>query len=154
MVMLRERAFTAKDFARYHPAGSLGMSLLLRVDDIMRSGQRFAHANADVSVQQALLLITEARCGCIALTDADGRLCGVFSDGDFRRASLRHPDVLQRPVNAFMSTSPKTVRSGLLAVEALKVFERSSVNDLVVVDAANRPVGLIDGQDMPRLRVL
>ena len=155
MVYLELRGFTRDDFAQYHPAGSLGKALLLRVEEIMRTGGRFATAPDSVSVQEALLAITRARCGSIALCDAEsGRLTGVFSDGDFRRAALEGEQILRQPVRRYMTASPKTVRKGALAVEALHIFEEAAVDDLVVLDEQDRPVGLIDGQDMPRLKLV
>ncbi len=155
MVYLEMRGFSREDFARYHPAGSLGKVLLLKVDEIMRTGDRFAKAADTINVQQALLAITNARCGTIALYDpVSGELTGVFSDGDFRRASLENSDILNRKVSAFMTRSPKTIRSGSLAVDALKIFESSSINDLLVIDEQNHPVGIIDGQDMPKLKIV
>jgi arabinose-5-phosphate isomerase len=155
MVYLEMRGFSKEDFARYHPAGSLGKALLLTVDEIMRTGERFATRKDFVNVQEALLAITQARCGSIALCDeASGRLTGVFSDGDFRRAALKTPDILNQPVCNFMTRAPKTVPAGSLAVAALRIFEAYSIDDLVVVDPEGRPIGLIDGQDMPRLRII
>lgn len=155
MVYLEMRAFSKEDFARYHPAGSLGKALLLKVDEIMRTDDRFATAEDTVSVQEALLSITRARCGSIALFDRESKaLTGVFSDGDFRRAALETPDILTQPVATFMTRQPKTVSSGSLAVAALRIFEATSVDDLIVVDADGRPIGLIDGQDMPKLRIV
>lgn len=154
MVYLERRGLTREDFARYHPAGSLGQALLLKVSEIMRTGERFACQPESVTVQDALLAITRAKCGIIALTDNEGRLAGVFSDGDFRRAIVKDPAALSRPVKSLMTPRPITIRADVLAVEALKVFEKQTINDLIVVDAENRPVGLIDGQDLPRLRVV
>lgn len=155
MVYLEIRGFSKEDFARYHPAGSLGKVLLLKVDEIMRREEKFASAPDTVNVQEALLAITEARCGTIALYDPGTRqLTGVFSDGDFRRASLRTPDLLTRPVADFMTRHPKVIASGSLAVDALHIFESSSINDLIVVDAENHPIGIVDGQDMPKLKIV
>jgi arabinose-5-phosphate isomerase len=155
MVYLEMREFSKEDFARYHPAGSLGKVLLLKVDEIMRSGDRFAKAADSISVQDALLAITSARCGTIALYDDQTKgLTGVFSDGDFRRASLKTPDILTRPVSEFMTPEPKTIKAGSLAIDALKIFEKYSFNDLLVVDEQNHPIGVIDGQDMPKLRIV
>jgi len=155
MVFLETRDFTKEDFARYHPAGSLGKSLLLTVDEIMRDGHRFAMRADSVSVQEALLAITEARCGTIALCDAaSGQLTGVFSDGDFRRAALASQDIFNKCVSQFMTRHPKTVRSGSLAAAALRIFETYSIDDLVVIDSESRPIGLIDGQDMPKLKIV
>jgi arabinose-5-phosphate isomerase len=155
MVYLEVRGFSRHDFARYHPAGSLGKALLLKVDEIMRTGKRFASAPETVTVKEALLAITTARCGSIALSDpVSGLLKGVFSDGDFRRASLSRDDILECPVGDFMTRSPKTISSGSLAVDALRIFEETTIDDLVVIDEQSRPIGLIDGQDMPRLRIV
>ena len=155
MTYIEVRQFDREDFARYHPAGSLGRILLLSVRDIMRSGERFAVRPQTVSVQEAILAITEAKCGSIALTDpASGKLVGVFSDGDFRRAALREPLVLGKPVEAFMSVQPKTVQAEAMAVEALRIFEKHKISSLIAVDANGAPVGLIDAQDMPKLRLV
>jgi arabinose-5-phosphate isomerase len=155
MVFLEARGFSKEDFAIFHPAGTLGRSLLLRISEIMRTGERFACAPATVSVQDALLAITRARCGSIALTDPDsGALVGVFSDGDFRRAALKNPDILAQPVAGFMTRNPKSVAADALAVDALRIFEQYAVDDLVAIDADGRPLGIVDGQDMPKLRVV
>ncbi len=155
MVYLEMRGFSKEDFARYHPAGSLGKVLLLKVDEIMRTGQKFAKAADNINVQEALLAITDARCGTIALYDGhSGSLTGVFSDGDFRRASLETADILTRPVAEFMTRNPKTIQAGSLAVDALQIFEAASINDLLVVDKENHPIGIIDGQDMPKLKIV
>ncbi|MGA1204454.1 MAG: KpsF/GutQ family sugar-phosphate isomerase [Opitutales bacterium] len=155
MVYLEMRGFSREDFARYHPAGSLGKVLLLKVEEIMRSGDKFAKAPDTINVKEALLAITNARCGTIALYDESTQaLTGVFSDGDFRRGSLKTPDILSRPVSEFMTRNPKTIASGALAVDALKIFGASSINDLLVVDADNHPIGVIDGQDMPKLKIV
>lgn len=154
MVCMELRNFGRDDFARYHPAGSLGKVLLLIIQDIMRTGDRFACLPATATVRDALIAMTHSKCGTIALTTPEGHLAGVFSDGDFRRASLKDEFILQRPVADMMTRNPRTVQASALAVEALKIFERSSVNDLVALDEQNRPVGLVDGQDLPKLRIL
>jgi len=154
MVFLEMRGFSRDDFARFHPAGSLGQSLLLEVNEFMRTGSRFACELASISVQQALLAITRARCGSIALTSEDGKLAGVFSDGDFRRAALENPSVLQAPVADYMTREPRTIAADALAVEALRMFEELAVDDLVALNAEGRPVGLVDSQDMPKIRLV
>lgn len=155
MVYMNHRGFTKEDFAKFHPAGSLGKVLLLRVSEIMRTGDRFACLPETVTVQEAILAITEAKCGTIALTVRDGdRLSGVFTDGDFRRAALRDPMVLRKPVCDYMTRNPTTITASALAVEALRIFEKRSINDLIAVDDAGRPLGLLDGQDIPRLKLV
>ena len=155
MVFLEMRGFSKEDFAKYHPSGSLGKSLLLKVGEIMRRDERMAVLDCNCSIRDAILAITRARCGLIALVDPEtGALEGVFSDGDFRRASLNEADVLTIPVQKYMTRNPKTVSVNALAAEALKIFQLHHINDLVVVDESNHPVGLIDGQDLPSLRLV
>jgi arabinose-5-phosphate isomerase len=155
MVLLERRGFTREDFARLHPAGNLGTALLLKIKDIMRTGDRLPVMPDTGSVQDAILGMTKAKAGCIALVDkASGRLTGIFTDGDFRRHVLSSPDFLSRPVRAFMTTTTKTVPVESLAVEALRTFDRHKIDDLIVVDDAGRPVGLVDVQDLPKMKLL
>lgn len=155
MVYLEKRGFTRDDFARFHPAGALGMSLLLRIGDIMRSGDRFPRLPETRTVKEGILAMTRARGGCLALVDeADGKLTGVFTDGDFRRSALSGPDFLDRPISAFMGRNPKTVPVDALAVEALKLFETHKIDDLIAVDGDKVPVGIVDNQDLPRLKIV
>ena len=152
MVLLEARGLTREDFARFHPAGNLGMVLLLKVDDIMRSGERLPVLPETASTQEAILAMTRAKAGSLAVVSADRRLAGIFTDGDFRRSALTGPDFLQKPVSSFMTRSPKTIGSGALAIEALKLFEKYKIDDLLVVDAGRCPIGLVDNQDLPKLK--
>ena len=155
MVLLEARGLTRDDFAKYHPAGNLGRVLLLRVRDIMRSGNRLPVAEDTVSVQDAILAMTKAKSGSIALIGGrKGRLSGILTDGDFRRSALSGPGFLGMPVSKFMTRSPKVIRDDALGVDALRLFELHKIDDLIVVDAAGRPVGLIDGQDMPKFKIV
>ncbi len=155
MVFLEIRGFSREDFAKLHPAGSLGKTLLLRVNDIMRSGSRLAVASMNVTVKDALFAITQAQCGCIALTDEAGRLAGIFTDGDFRRLMVRgNGDILHSPITQFMTRTPKTILSGTMAVDVLKRFEEWKINSLMVVDLDDRPVGVVDSQDLPKLKIV
>lgn len=155
MVYLKVRDFQEEDFAKYHPAGSLGKRLLLRVEDIMRKKVHFACLPETCTVREALLAITKAKCGIIALTHPQtGKLSGVFSDGDFRRYSLQSEDFIKHPIIHYMKRNPQTISTGVLAVDALNTFEQTQVNDLIVVDEENKPVGIIDGQDLPKLHIV
>ncbi len=155
MVLLEQRGFTKEDFARLHPAGNLGRILLLRVADVMRAGERFPVLPHDRSTQEAILAMTRAKAGCLALTDPEtGRLSGVFTDGDFRRSALSGPGFLEKPVAGFMTRNPVIVREDALAVDALKIFEASKIDDLLVIDSEGRPRGLVDGQDLPRFHLV
>ncbi|MBA3849703.1 MAG: KpsF/GutQ family sugar-phosphate isomerase [Opitutus sp.] len=156
MVLLESRGVTREDFARYHPAGTLGMTLLLRVKDIMRTGEGCPLLpEAKTTVQEAILAMTGAKAGAVALTTPDGRLAGIFTDGDFRRTALSGgTDFLNRPVSQFMTRGGKTIGADVLAVEALKLFQQFKISDLFALDAEARPVGYIDVQDLPKLKIL
>lgn len=154
MVLLESRGFTRDDFARLHPAGNLGTVLLLKVCDIMRNGERFPVLPDSSLVRDALLSMTAAKSGSIALTSPDGKLAGIMTDGDLRRNLLSTPDFLLQPVSKFMTRSPKVVPVESLAVEALRMFDRYKIDDLIAVDADNRPVGLVDVQDLPKMKLL
>jgi len=155
MVLLESRGLTRDDFAKFHPSGTLGLQLLLRVKDIMRTGERAPVAPHTVTTQEAILALTKAKAGSIALVDPKtGKLTGILTDGDFRRSALTGPDFLKKRVSTFMTRSPKTITGDVLVVEALKLFERHKIDDLIVVNARGKPVGLIDGQDLPKLKIV
>ena len=156
MVLLESRGLTREDFAKYHPAGTLGMTLLLRVKDIMRTGEACpVLQEAKTTVQAAIFAMTKAKSGAVALVDGKGRLTGIFTDGDFRRSALNGgSDFLSQPVTTFMTRGGKTISSDVLAVEALKIFQQFKISDLFALDAKGRPVGYIDVQDLPKLKIL
>jgi arabinose-5-phosphate isomerase len=155
MVLLEARGLTRDDFARYHPAGNLGRVLLLRVSDIMRTGNRFAVAPDSITTQDAILAMTKAKSGCIALVrKGSGRLSGILTDGDFRRSALRGPDFLSRPVATFMTRGPKTIAAEALGVDALRCFETHKIDDLIVVNARGQPIGIVDSQDLPKFKIM
>jgi arabinose-5-phosphate isomerase len=154
MVLLEARGLTRDDFAKFHPAGNLG-ALLLKVRDIMRSGERLPVAPESVSTQEAILAMTRAKSGSIALVHPKtGKLTGILTDGDFRRSALSGPDFLQKPVANFMTRNPKVIAENALGVDALRLFESFKIDDLIVVNTQHRPVGLIDGQDLPKLKIV
>lgn len=154
MVLLEARGLTRDDFARYHPAGNLG-ALLLKVRDIMRTGDRLPVAREDATTQDAILAMTRAKSGSIALVHAkSGKLTGILTDGDFRRSALTGPDFLQQPVSTFMTRHPKVIAENALGVDALRLFQAHKIDDLIVINAQGRPVGLVDGQDLPKLKIV
>jgi arabinose-5-phosphate isomerase len=154
MVLLQARGLTRDDFAKYHPAGNIG-ALLLKVRDIMRTADRLPIAPDTVTTQEAILEMTRAKSGSIALVSPKtGKLTGILTDGDFRRSALTGPDFLRQPVATYMTRSPKTVRDDALGVDALRLFEAYKIDDLIVINARGQPVGLIDGQDLPKLKIV
>lgn len=156
MVLLESRGLTRDDFASYHPAGNLGRVLLVRVRDIMRTADRLPVAADTVTVQDAILAMTKAKSGSIALIDGkSGKLTGILTDGDFRRSALTAgTDFLSRPVAEFMTRTPKVISDNALGVDALRFFQTHKIDDLIVVDKRGRPVGLVDGQDLPALKIV
>jgi arabinose-5-phosphate isomerase len=154
MAALQARGFKQSDFAKYHPSGAIGRAMLLRVGDIMRSGARNAVARDNVSVKEALMVMTQAKSGSLSVVNAAGKLAGVFTDGDFRRHMARDDDLLSKPVKTVMTKNPICVREDALAVEALKIFNERAIDDLIVVNAKREPVGLIDSQDLPKLKIV
>lgn len=154
MAVLQARGFKQKDFARYHPSGAIGRALLLRVRDVMRSGGRCPIVGQATTVQEGLLAMTQAKAGSLCIVDGRGKLAGVFTDGDLRRHLATHGGVLSQPLASVMTRHPICVRDDALAAEALKIFKERNIDDLLVVNAKNEPVGLVDSQDLPKLKLM
>jgi len=152
MVLLEARGFRQDDFARFHPGGSLGRVLLTRVNQIMRKATQLAVASPDCTVLEVLKKMTKCRTGAAAIVEADGKLSGVFTHGDLARHYQKHTDLGALPVGKFMTKNPITIRGDKLAAEALHVLKTHRIDDLIVVDEDNRPVGIIDSQDLSRLQ--
>ena len=144
--------FKRQDFARLHPAGAIGHTLISRVSDIMRSGSSNAVAQEDQSLREGLLVMTRARSGCLSVTDRRGRLVGVFTDGDFRRLAARDQNPLSRPLRSIMTRRPVCICSHAAAAAALQLFEKHKIDDLIVVSAEHAPVGVVDSQDLAKLK--
>ena len=155
VALMEARGFTADDFARSHPAGTLGRRLLLHIRDIMHSGDDVPRVPADASATAALLEMTRKRLGMTAVVDAQGVLQGVFTDGDLRRAlDDERTDLHATPVSALMGRTPKTIGPDALAVEAAHLMEEFKINGLVVVDEDRRVVGALNIHDLLRARVV
>lgn len=154
MTLLEARGFQREDYARLHPAGAIGRSLLLRVGDIMRSGERLAKIGCRDLVKDAVLAMTRAQAGAVAIVDAENTLLGIFTDGDLRRRLTGDAEILQRPIVDVMTHDPLTVRAEQLAAEVLAVFERGKIDDLPVIDGQHRLVGAVDIQDLPKLKIM
>jgi arabinose-5-phosphate isomerase len=154
MAVLQARGFKQKDFAKLHPSGAIGRAMLLRVGDIMRTGNRNAIADEKISVKEALLVMTRAKSGSLSVVDSRGKLAGVFTDGDFRRHMATDENLLSMPLKKVMTPKPICIRDDALAVEALKIFNERNIDDLIVVNAKREPVGLVDSQDLPKLKIV
>jgi arabinose-5-phosphate isomerase len=154
MTILQARGFRKQDFAKHHPSGAIGRALLVRVQDIMRSGVRNAVAPQDMTVKDALLVMTRAKSGSVSVTNARGKLAGVFTDGDLRRRMAGDDHVLAQTLAKVMTRKPIVIRQDALAVEALKIFDTRNIDDLIVVNSRREPVGLVDSQDLPKLKFI
>ncbi|HLW36523.1 MAG TPA: KpsF/GutQ family sugar-phosphate isomerase [Chthoniobacterales bacterium] len=154
MVLLEARGFNKEDFAKFHPGGKIGRSLLIPVHQIMRPKNGMAIASSDVLVRDALKAMTAVRAGASVVTDADGRLAGIFTHGDFVRHFQTDSKVGERLVSDLMTLNPVTIHQDKLAVEVLNLLERHRIDDLVVVDDDHKPVGIVDAQDLTRLKLL
>ena len=154
MTVLQARGFKQKDYARLHPSGAIGRAMLLKVGDIMRTGNRNAIADENLTVKEALFVMTRAKSGSLSVVNARGKLAGVFTDGDFRRHMAGDENLLSRPLKKVMTRNPICIRDDALATEALKVFNERNIDDLIVVNAKHKPVGLVDSQDLPKLKIM
>jgi arabinose-5-phosphate isomerase len=154
MAVLEARGFKQSDFAKYHPSGAIGRALLVRVKDIMRRDGRNAVASQKLNVREALMVMTQAKSGSLSVVDGRGKLVGVFTDGDFRRRMAEDDDLLAKPLAGVMTKNPISIRDEALAAEALKIFNERNIDDLIVVNAKKEPVGLVDSQDLPKLKLM
>ncbi len=181
MVMIDALKFDGSSYAMNHPAGAIGRALVMKVGDIMRAGERFACVAPTATVLDALMAMTKAKCGAAVVAGAAGKLLGIFTDGDFRRivadlgvspdrreprsglnagcdASLRRQTeeskILSTPISSVMTPDPLFVRCDAYAAELLKVFQSKQIDDLPVCDAGGKVVGLVDIQDLPKMKVL
>jgi arabinose-5-phosphate isomerase len=148
VVVYERRGFKEQDFALLHPGGQLGRRLLLRVRDLMRTGRNNPVAKDTAKIKQVLLAITRARAGCAAIVNSRGALVGIFTDGDLRRHLDSTPNLTERQVASVMTRRPKTIGADRLAAEAFRILRDHRIDELVVVDARQRPVGLLDVQDL------
>ena len=155
MTLLHLSGFRREDFAKLHPGGAIGRTLLVRVRDIMRTGERLAAIAPDAPVSEAIVAMTRAHGGAAFAVDPEGRLLGIFTDGDFRRAvASGDAAVLAEPVGRLMTRGPVTVGPDALAVDVLHLLEHRAIDDLPVVDERGRLAGAIDIQDLPKFKLL
>ena len=173
MVLIDAQKFPIEDYAMNHPAGAIGRALVMKVTDIMRTGEKLALLPPDATVMEAAVAMTKAQSGSALVVDADSRLLGIFTDGDFRRAltvdsktrkieksnteknnDSKTRKIEKSKIKTLMTPSPLFVYDDAYAAELLKIFEKKKIDDLPVCDRDGRVVGLVDIQDLPKMKVL
>ncbi|MDD3375487.1 MAG: KpsF/GutQ family sugar-phosphate isomerase [Candidatus Omnitrophica bacterium] len=146
--LIDRKGFKKENFAFFHPGGSLGRNLLLKVEDIMRTGKHYSLATPATKVKDVLLAITRARCGSACIVDNKGKLKGIFTDGDLRRHLKKDINLLNEYVKNVMTKNPATVKKDQLAVEAMRILQEKRIDEAPVVDSNGKSVGLLDVQDL------
>ena len=154
MVLIDAQKFPIEDYAMNHPAGAIGRALVMKVTDVMRSGERFARVTPDNTVMESLMAMTKAKSGSAAIVDGSGRLVGIFTDGDFRRAVSEKRVDLNAAVSTVMTSPAMFVRDDVYAADLLKIFEKKRIDDLPVRDADGKAVGVVDIQDLPKMKIM
>lgn len=156
ITVMQERRFTPEDFAVFHPAGTLGRRLLLRVHDVMRTGDSVAVVHQARPLREVLFAITRANAGAACIVNDEGVLAGIITDGDIRRHLLRDVANLDRPAEELMTRTPYVVRGNPLAIEALHLFESLPVKigEMPVLDDSGKPVGMLMLKDLLRTGIV
>lgn len=154
LCVLDLRDFTAEDFARSHPGGSLGRRLLVRVSDVMRTGADVPQVPVAATLAEGLLEMSRKGLGLTAVVDADGMPLGIFTDGDLRRALEQHVNIADAAIKDVMHRNPKTIGSEELAMKAVEMMEQCKVNGLLVVNSAGELVGALNMHDLLLAKVV
>jgi arabinose-5-phosphate isomerase len=145
--LLEKKGFDLKDYAFYHPGGMIGKKLL-QVKELMRGGKLHAIVKESTIIKDVLVAITEAKAGSATVVDKEGRVIGIFTDGDLRRHLEKDPMITKKSVSYVMTKNPIVVHMDTLAFEALRIIKDKKIDELVVVDGLGKPVGLIDEKDL------
>ena len=154
IALLESRGFSAEDFAFSHPGGALGRKLLLRVSDIMHADNEVPRVTPETPLHNALLEMTEKGFGMTTITNTEGELLGVFTDGDLRRVIDSKTDFSTLKMGQVMTANPKIVKHDMLVAEALTIMEKASITAVVVEDASNHPIGVLHMHDILRAGVI
>jgi arabinose-5-phosphate isomerase len=146
--LLEARGFTAEDFARSHPGGVLGKRLLLRVDDLMRTGNTIPIVKKNSLLPKALIEISHKRMGMTLIVNDDGTMAGIFTDGDLRRVLDKNLDIHKVKVAAVMTPNCRTIPLGTLAIEAIQIMEKYQITVLIIVNEKHIPIGVVHMHDL------
>lgn len=148
IALLEARGFTADDFAFSHPGGTLGRQLLLKVQDVMKTGDDIPIVTEDIKLSEALLEISNKRMGMTTVADKAGKFAGVFTDGDLRRAIDTRADINQSSIGQLMSKGAKTIEADMLAAAAMRIMEENEISSLVVLDENGMLTGVLHLKDL------
>ncbi|MGE4318093.1 MAG: SIS domain-containing protein [Deferribacterales bacterium] len=148
VALLEKRGFSKEDFAIYHPSGALGKKLLLKVEDLMHTGDRLPVTSIDKKVSDAVFMMSAKGFGCTAVVDDKGVLAGIITDGDLRRGLEKHENLFSMNIKDLQIKYPKVIDKNSLAAKALSIMEQFSITSLFIVDSETRPVGIIHLHDL------
>ena len=149
--LMKRRGFKPEDFARFHPSGILGKRLNLRVKELMRTGDAVPVVKTGTVLKDALFEMINKAVGCVGVTNGDGSLCGIITDGDLKRILVRRPDAMDAPVETVMTRNPKTIGPDILVATALNRMEMNSSGPLTmyfITDPEGRPTGILHIHDI------
>ena len=152
--LLEARGFTRDDFALSHPGGSLGRRLLLRVSDIMHTGNEIPLIPESAFITDALLEMTEKKLGMTAIVDACNQVAGIFTDGDLRRTLAKNVDIHNTPISELMTSQCSVISEDILAAEAMQIMEQKKINALIVVDGQRLAIGALNMHDLIRAGIV
>ena len=154
IVLLEAQGFSKEDYGLFHPAGSIGQTVSLKVKDIMRYGDRLATIPQQTSVKEALLRMTQCRSGSVLIVDKHKKLFGIFTDGDFRRHIQDNHNLLNLPIDSVITPNPVTIGENQMAIEILSILEKKEIDDVPVVNERNEVVGIVDIQDLAKFKLM
>ena len=148
LALFQERGLSVEDFARYHPGGDIGKKYFLKIDDVMRTENDIAKVRENTPIPETIIEITSKRLGATCILDENDSLIGIITDGDLRRQIEQKHDIWKLYARDIMTSNPKCIQKGVLAVEALYLMEKHSINQLIVVDKNNDVVGMVHIHDL------
>jgi arabinose-5-phosphate isomerase len=154
IALLDERHFSSEDFALLHPGGHLGRKLLLKVSDIMHTGDDIPKVSEDTDMKQVILEMTSKRMGTTSVVNNKGELLGIFTDGDLRRLVERTDEIFSLKANQVMTKNPKTIDGDELAAKALNLMELYSITSLIITNEKKQPVGIVHLHDILKAGVV
>ncbi len=155
VVLLKKRGFSMEDFARFHPGGTIGKKLLLKVADLMHSGKEMPMVRSDTPMSEVIMEMTSKKLGCTAVASENGKLAGMLTDGDLRRAIQIHAaQIMDKTASECMTPQPKCLKATDLAVNALALMEKHQITMLPVVDDSDIPIGMLHMHDLIKAGVV